>query len=121
MALSKYPKTFLPFHLLACLVLTLGANVLYAKGGAKVSICHTPPGHFANRHTLKVSARALRAHLAHGDVTGACDQTPRLVNLQILAINDFQGTIATSSGSLDGWDPVDYRTATPWRLELLAE
>ncbi|HLP51394.1 MAG TPA: T9SS type A sorting domain-containing protein [Chitinophagales bacterium] len=38
----------------------------------KVLICHIPPGNPANSHTLSVSANAIPAHLAHGDVLGAC-------------------------------------------------
>lgn len=43
-------------------------------GGAppKVVICHIPPGNPANAHTIEVGASAVSAHLAHGDVLGAC-------------------------------------------------
>jgi len=37
-------------------------------------ICHRPPGNPANAHTLHVSARAIPAHLAHGDSLGDCDE-----------------------------------------------
>ena len=36
------------------------------------TICHVPPGNSENAHTLVVSAAALPAHLAHGDLLGAC-------------------------------------------------
>lgn len=42
------------------------------KNNKKVMICHIPPGNPANAHTIVVSKNAVRAHLAHGDVLGAC-------------------------------------------------
>lgn len=39
----------------------------------KIAICHIPPGNPANAHTIVVSRNAETAHLAHGDVLGACD------------------------------------------------
>lgn len=39
----------------------------------KVTICHIPPGNEASKHTLVISRSALKAHLAHGDTEGACD------------------------------------------------
>ena len=39
---------------------------------AKVTICHFPPGNPSNAHTITVSANALTAHLAHGDILGEC-------------------------------------------------
>lgn len=44
-----------------------------AAPAPKVEICHVPPGDPANFHTIKVSENALAAHLAHGDVLGACN------------------------------------------------
>lgn len=38
----------------------------------QVTICHQPPGNPDERKTLKVPQSALKAHLAHGDVTGDC-------------------------------------------------
>lgn len=41
--------------------------------GAKVTICHYPPGNPGNRHTITVGAAAVNAHVAnHGDTVGAC-------------------------------------------------
>ncbi len=42
----------------------------------KVSICHIPPGNPDNAHTINISKKAVDAHLAHGDVLGACGCTP---------------------------------------------
>jgi len=92
-------------------LLAVGSTGIYAKGGGKVSVCHAPPGNPANSHTIKISAKALSAHLAHGDLAGACDATPRIIDLQILAINDFQGNIATSSGSFGGTGRADFLAA----------
>lgn len=39
----------------------------------KVSICHVPPGNETNRHTIVIPRSALKAHLAHGDVEGTCE------------------------------------------------
>lgn len=38
----------------------------------KVAICHMPPGHEHNCHTICVSPSAVPAHLAHGDYCGPC-------------------------------------------------
>ena len=43
-----------------------------AGGHNKIEICHVPPGNTGNFHTISVSPNALAAHLAHGDVEGAC-------------------------------------------------
>ncbi len=39
----------------------------------KVDVCHLPPGHPENAHTLSVSENAVKSHLAHGDWIGDCD------------------------------------------------
>jgi hypothetical protein len=41
--------------------------------GAKIAICHVPPGNPDNAHTLQVGRSAVSAHLKHGDYEGACD------------------------------------------------
>lgn len=41
---------------------------------SKVDICHYPPGKDSNRHTISVAQAAVDAHLAHGDVLGACPE-----------------------------------------------
>jgi len=42
------------------------------KTEEQVTICHQPPGNPGERKTLTVPQSALKAHLAHGDVTGDC-------------------------------------------------
>ena len=41
--------------------------------GAKVDVCHIPPGNPDNAHTITISENALEAHLDHGDHLGPCD------------------------------------------------
>jgi hypothetical protein len=38
----------------------------------KVVICHRPPGHPEDAHTISVSPNAVPSHLAHGDTLGPC-------------------------------------------------
>ncbi|MBW8050131.1 MAG: T9SS type A sorting domain-containing protein [Cytophagales bacterium] len=61
-----------PFDASDCIIITPvgGGN---DTAGAKVAICHIPPGNPANSHTIFVSSNAVDAHLAHGDNLGACD------------------------------------------------
>jgi len=39
----------------------------------KVTLCHIPKGNPSNAHTITVGAPAFRAHMAHGDLEGPCD------------------------------------------------
>jgi hypothetical protein len=43
-----------------------------ATAGPKVQVCHIPPGNPSNFHTITISEKAYSAHLAHGDLGGAC-------------------------------------------------
>jgi hypothetical protein len=43
------------------------------KGVGKTTICHIPPGNPANAHSITVGNPAVRAHLAHGDKIGSCE------------------------------------------------
>lgn len=43
-----------------------------AAGEPKVQVCHRPPGNPNNYHTITIGAPAFPAHLAHGDLVGAC-------------------------------------------------
>jgi len=60
-------------RLSALLFVLLFSSFAYA-GSAKVSICHVPPGNPDNFHTIKISANALPAHLAHGDLGEPCNE-----------------------------------------------
>jgi hypothetical protein len=57
----------------ALFVLAGYAPVAGAAPLPKVDICHIPPGNPDNFHTITVSENALPAHLAHGDLGGACN------------------------------------------------
>lgn len=57
----------------ALFVLAGFASVAAAAPAPKVDICHIPPGNPSNFHTITVSSNALPAHLAHGDLGGACN------------------------------------------------
>lgn len=41
--------------------------------GFKVTLCHIPPENAEAAHTLSVGPAAVKAHLAHGDVLGSCE------------------------------------------------
>ncbi len=55
----------------------IGIAGFYVPGavaqGAKVDVCHIPPGNPDNTHTITISENALGVHLDHGDSVGACD------------------------------------------------
>ena len=105
----------------SAVLLLLGSTGVYGKGNAKVNVCHIPPDDLLNLHTIKISEKALDTHLAHGDVLGACDENSLDVNLQILAINDFHGNIATSSSSFGGTGRADYLAANIQAIEAGAD
>ena len=63
-------KKLVVFTVLVAILAAFGAAA--AQAGAKVEICHIPPGSPENFHTIKVSEKALPAHLAHGDLPGSC-------------------------------------------------
>jgi len=39
---------------------------------ANIQICHRPPGNPTNAHEISVSEQSIPAHIAHGDLLGAC-------------------------------------------------
>ena len=57
----------------------IGIAGFYVPGaiaeGAKVDVCHIPPGNPENAHTITISENAVGTHLDHGDRLGACDST----------------------------------------------
>src|SRR5436189_1805141 len=59
---------------LAALLFTGGGALASSAlaGEAKVQVCHRPPGNPNNYQTIPIGASALPAHLAHGDLPGAC-------------------------------------------------
>ncbi len=65
-------KRILPF-LLVNMFVGLVVTMAIAGLAPKTEICHIPPGNPDNFQTIVVSINALPAHLAHGDLVGACD------------------------------------------------
>ena len=57
----------------SALFLAQGPSEAAAAPSPKVQVCHIPPGNPSNFHTINVSGKALSAHLAHGDLAGACN------------------------------------------------
>ncbi len=52
----------------------LGCSTNYTvNNNGKVDICHFPPGNPNNSQSLSVSVNAVKAHLAHGDYIGSCN------------------------------------------------
>ncbi len=96
------------FALLTLTLLLLGlawlATPTFAAPAAKVQICHIPPGDPENFHTITIGENALSAHLAHGDLGGACDE-----NCQTLCGDGNACTIAECdpNGGCVPADPID--------------
>jgi len=63
-------KRILFIVLLMAVCLSVGPSI--AGNDSKVTICHYPPGNPDNPQTITVGAKALQAHLAHGDTLGPC-------------------------------------------------
>lgn len=61
-----------PFPAWSLLVGCVCALPVLAAPPPKVDVCHIPPGNPANFHTITIGAKALGAHLAHGDLAGPC-------------------------------------------------
>jgi hypothetical protein len=58
--------------LLSPLALLLWSALAVAQPQAAVTLCHRPPDNPGNYRTLTLGANAVAAHLAHGDLLGAC-------------------------------------------------
>jgi hypothetical protein len=89
-----------------------------AAGNAKVEICHIPPGNPDNFHTLVVGTKALSAHLAHGDLGGACDTQCEVLcddgdACTIDACDSSGSCAATAPVSCDDGDPCTTDTCDP--------
>ncbi len=84
------------------------AGAAAAAPQPKVEICHIPPGNPSNFHTITVSTNALEAHLAHGDLGGACDSVCATIcdDGNACTIDDT-GDCETAGCPGDVRDPVD--------------
>jgi len=66
-------KIILGLSLVTVCCFTLSSSTENKANNEKITICHIPPGNPGNSHEITVSVKALRAHLAHGDSVGGCD------------------------------------------------
>jgi Dictyostelium (slime mold) repeat len=66
-------KLIFLFGLATAVISLLGTPVTAQAANMKIQICHIPPDDPGNFHTIIVSEKAATAHLAHGDLLGACD------------------------------------------------
>ena len=48
----------------------------------KKAICHYPPGNTDNLRTLEIGKSAVRAHIAHGDILGECENSNKVKSQQ---------------------------------------
>ncbi|OIO70440.1 MAG: hypothetical protein COW19_00290 [Zetaproteobacteria bacterium CG12_big_fil_rev_8_21_14_0_65_55_1124] len=78
---------------------TLGLDSASASGrSSKATICHIPPGNPGNQHTISVSQSAVSAHMAHGDVMGACSGTVTQAYVESLPTCTAIGGGSTDAG-----------------------
>lgn len=59
----------------------------------KVTICHRPPGNPTAEKTLSLPASAIPAHLAHGDVLGACGSEPASNTIATIVVEGTFGGV----------------------------
>src|SRR5689334_22291994 len=107
--MRRHRQRYATAALAALLVMVGGAPASAATGGeAKVQVCHRRPGNPNNYQTITIGAAALPAHLAHGDLAGAClDQCAALCNDGDLCTSD-SGTPNPATGRCDcDSSPVD--------------
>jgi len=64
-------KRLLPLMLIAVGLFTFAGN---AQAGKKVNVCHIDDS--TQYKTIRISKKALGAHLGHGDVRGKCENMP---------------------------------------------
>lgn len=80
-----------------------------------VTLCHYPPGHVGNAHTIVVGAAAVAAHLAHGDTPGPCaTATPTLTPTATITPTATTTVTATATFTATSTiTPTLTQTATP--------
>ena len=79
------------------------ATPALAARAPKVEICHIPPGNPENFHTITISENAVEAHLAHGDLAGACDAAQACpATGQVSCWDGFGMSIACEGTGQDG-------------------
>jgi hypothetical protein len=94
------PSILLVFVISAMLISISFTLMVTAKKPEMVTICHIPPDNPEDAHPIKVSEKAIKAHLAHGDVTGECevqdldgDGVPDTIDNCLFDFNPGQGDI----------------------------
>jgi len=83
----------------------------------KVSVCHIPPGNSAGKHTIVINKAALSAHLAHGDMPGACNGgTATTTSSDVTApiISGIVTTNTTNSGVTIKWNTNELSNGKVW-------
>jgi hypothetical protein len=70
--MKRHMRVLFPVLALAGIIAGGALSSGAAAGEPKVQVCHRPPGNPNNYHTITIGAPALPAHLAHGDLVGAC-------------------------------------------------
>ncbi len=66
------------------------------------TICHIPLGNIEKKHTIHVTAPAVRAHLAHGDTLGACPRGIEEITASTI-VDDLDGSCTCADGSVGNW------------------
>jgi len=92
--------------------------------GETITICHYPPGNAYNNHTITIGTPAWPAHLAHGDVLGACsdgnedngDDDGDDGDNQNTApeISSIEATSTTPTTAVVTWETNENATSTVW-------
>ena len=80
------------------------AQVAMAKPG-KADVCHIPPGNPENFKTISVSNQAVPAHLAHGDLLGACPRSASELDPPVVTVDPALLSEPIEIAGVDGGDP----------------
>jgi len=75
--------------------------------GAKVDVCHIPPGNAENAHTITIDQNAVGTHLDHGDSVGSCDSA-QMVEMRESGYQPQSACTCPKAGvwrvtNLEGW------------------
>lgn len=77
-----------------------------APRNGKAAVCHIPPGNPSNAHTILVGVAAVKAHLAHGDLLGACAVESESIASDCDGPGHGNGHTDGGSGTETGTDPI---------------
>ena len=99
-----------PRMIIAALALAVVSAPVFA--GSKVYVCHNSD---EGSHTIKISTKALKAHLGHGDTEGECPAIPVYKSVvMVRCATNLDGLIVVSGSSAsnnavlvpEGWNPM---------------